>query len=59
MEMKQVTTPLSERVIEQLKSGDKVLLSGDYIHGTGRGPQEVHRDISSQVVSCPLISEDR
>lgn len=28
MEMKQVTTPLSERVIEQLNSGDKVLLSG-------------------------------
>jgi fumarate hydratase subunit beta len=29
MEMKQVTTPLSERVIEQLRSGDKVLLSGE------------------------------
>jgi fumarate hydratase subunit beta len=28
MEMMQVTTPLSERVIEQLKAGDKVLLSG-------------------------------
>jgi fumarate hydratase subunit beta len=28
MEMKQVTTPLSEHVIEQLKAGDKVLLSG-------------------------------
>ncbi len=28
MEMKQITTPLDERVIEQLKAGDKVLLSG-------------------------------
>jgi len=28
MEMMQVTTPLSEPVIEQLKAGDKVLLSG-------------------------------